>query len=584
MIEAVPWVRLYPPWVPADLAAPPVTAVEVFEATARRQPERPAIHYFDGTLRYGEVDGLADGLASALAGMGVARGDRVGLYLQNVPQFVIAQYGIWKAGGIVVPLNPMFKTAELAYHLNDSGAKILIVLESLYAETARQVVPRTSVRHAITTSELDFLPAGAAVPKLLAGSAKRRFPEAEDFMELVRRDARGLGSPRLRPEDIAYLTYTSGTTGPPKGAMNTHGNVVHNALVYATWMRLGPEDVILGVAPLFHITGTIAYLAAAAAAGAPVVLSYRFDAGEALRLIERWRATFTVASITVFIALADHPGVRTRRLASLRKVYSGGAPVSPAVVERFRALTGAYIHNVYGLTETTSPSHLVPLGCEAPVDPATGALSVGVPVPGVGARVVDLEGGADLPPGETGEIVVKGPMVVPGYWGKPDETTHAIRDGWLHTGDVGKMDGAGWFYILDRKKDLINVSGYKVWPREVEDVLYQHPAVKEAAVVGVPDPYRGETVKAFVALGAGVPGRVTEGELIEFCRERMAAYKYPRQVEIVVEIPKTPTGKFLRRLLREGGPSPAGAAGLDTGGLSPQNGRVGPGDRSGGRT
>lgn len=557
MTETRPWTRLYPSWVPAELAAPNVTAVELFEATASRDPGRPAIHYFDWTLTYGEVDRLAEALASALAERGLASGDRVALYLQNVPQFVIAQYAVWKAGGIVVPLNPMFKAAELAYHLNDSGASVLISLESLYAEPARRVLPRTAVRHVITTSELDFLPSEAPLPKLLAAPKKLHFPETLDFVELLHGEVKGRHRRAVRPADVAYLTYTSGTTGPPKGAMNSHANVVYNARVYAAWMRLGADDVILGVAPLFHITGTIAYLAAAAAAGAPVVLTYRFDAGETLRMIERWRATFTVGSITVFIALADHPDVRRRNLTSLRKAYSGGAPVSPAIVERFRELTGAYIHNVYGLTETTSPSHLVPLGREAPVDPATGALSVGLPVPGVAAKIVDLETGTALPPGEVGEIAIKGPMVVAGYWGKPDETAHAIREGWMHTGDVGTMDPAGWFYIVDRKKDLINAAGYKVWPREVEDVLYQHPAVREAAVVGVPDPYRGETVKAFVALRAAEAGPAMARELIDFCRQRLAAYKYPRQVEIVAEIPKTATGKFLRRLLRDSSAAPA---------------------------
>lgn len=555
MAEPRPWTRLYPPWVPTELPAPTVSAVELFEGTARRYADRPAVHYFDRTLSYRELDRMADALAGALTGLGLAPGDRVALYLQNLPQFVITQSAVWKAGGIVVPLNPMFREAELAYQLNDSGARILVALETLYGETASRVIAKTPVETVITTSELDCLDPGGPRPALLAGSRKTRFAETLDLLELVRKSAGRPACPGPRPEDPAYLSYTSGTTGAPKGAMNTHANVVYNAAVYASWMRLGPEDVVLAVAPLFHITGMIAHLAAAAVSGAPVVLFYRFDAGEALRLIERWRATFTVGSITVFIALAEHPDARKRDLGSLRKVYSGGAPVSPAIVERFEELTGAYIHNIYGLTETTSPSHAVPMGVRAPVDMATGALSVGIPVPGALARVVDIDSGTtELPPGEVGEIVIKGPMVIPGYWQKPDETAHAIRDGWLHTGDVGTMDSAGWFYILDRKKDMIIASGYKVWPREVEDVLYQHPAVREAAAVGVPDPYRGETVKAFVALKAGWEGRVMPEELIDFCRERLAAYKYPRQVEVVAEVPKTPTGKFLRRVLRERGP------------------------------
>jgi len=540
---------------------PHTSGLALFEAAAERRPGAPAIHYFDATLSYGELDRMAATLSASLTELGLDPGDRVALYLQNVPQFVIAQCAVWKAGGVVVPLNPMLKDAELAYHLNDAGARVLICLESLYERTARNVVPHTRVERVVTTSELDCLPPGSPLPPLLAESKKLRFAETLDLAELCRSPRAPAARPRLRPEDLAFLTYTSGTTGVAKGAMNSHANVVHNAQVYRSWMQLGPDDVILGVAPLFHITGMIGHLAAAAQAEIPVILFYRFDVEEALRLIERWRATFTVGAITVFIAMASHPDVARRNLTSLRKVGSGGAPVSPAVVERFRAMTGAYIHNVYGMTETTSPSHAVPLGVEAPVDPATGALAIGVPVPGAESRIVDLDTGTrEMGPEEVGEIAVKGPMVVAGYWRKPEETAYAIRDGWLHTGDAGKRDASGWFYLVDRKKDLIVASGYKVWPREVEDVLYQHPGVREAAVVGVPDPYRGETVKAFVALKEGYEGSVTGNDLIDFCRERLAAYKYPREVEIVDQIPKTPSGKFLRRALRaerpDAGPSP----------------------------
>ncbi|HSR12867.1 MAG TPA: AMP-binding protein [Thermodesulfobacteriota bacterium] len=350
----------------------------------------------------------------------------------------------------------------------------------------------------------------------------------------------------------AYLTYTSGTTGPPKGAMNTHGNVAFNGKFYAVFLRLGPGDVNMAVAPLFHVTGQVANMAAAVTAAVPLLLFYRFDPEVALSLIERWKATMTLGSITVFISLMNHPEIRKRDFSSMTKVYTGGAPVPAAVVETFEKSVGPYIHNAYGLTETNSPSHFTPLGTRAPVDPETGALSIGIPVPSSMSKIMDLErGDRELPPGEVGEIVVKGPMVVPGYWNKPEETAHAIRDGWLYTGDVGKMDNDGWFYVIDRKKDLINVSGFKVWPRDVEDVLYQHPAVREAAVIGVPDPYRGETVKAFVALREDFCGKVTSEEFIDFCKGRMAAYKYPRIVEITPEIPKTTKGKFLRRVLRD---------------------------------
>jgi long-chain acyl-CoA synthetase len=351
----------------------------------------------------------------------------------------------------------------------------------------------------------------------------------------------------LGPDDIAFLTYTSGTTGPPKGAMTTHRNVVFNAQSYRDWIELSGDDVILGVAPLFHITGLIGHIAISLLVGAPLVLMYRLDPAVAIETIRDERVTFTVGSITVFIALMNSPAADRDALATLTKIYSGGAPIPPSTVTAFQDAFGTYIHNIYGLTETTSPSHGVPLGATAPVDPASGALSVGVPIYNTVVRIIG-DDGADLPPGEIGELVTSGPQVVVGYWNKPEETEKALPGGALHTGDVGYMDADGWFYIVDRKKDQINVSGYKVWPREVEDMLYEHEAVREAAVVGVPDEYRGETVKAFVSLR---PGRTaTPEELIAFTKERMAAYKYPRQVEILDEIPKTVTGKLLRRELR----------------------------------
>jgi long-chain acyl-CoA synthetase len=546
--ERRPWLGRYPDHVPPDLTPPHPSAAAMFRAAARATPGAPAVHYFEDTITFAELDRASDALAAALADRGVGRGDRIAVDLQNVPQFPLALLGAWKAGAIVVPLNPMFKVQEVRYHLSDSGAKALIALESLFESVGREAIEGTEVQVAITTCELDQLRGGP--PPALAGIEKRRPEGSEDLLELVRRyEGRSLPDPGLGPDDVALLTYTSGTTGRPKGAMNTHRNLVFNSEVYRTWMRLGPGDVILGAAPLFHITGLVAHLGVAFLAGLPLVLFHRFEPGEALRMIERWRCTFTVAAITAFLATMAHPEIRVRDLSSFRKAYSGGAPVSPATVERFEQLTGAYIHNVYGLTETTSPSHAVPLGTRAPVDPEFGALSVGVPVPGTTVKVVGVETGREVPVGEVGELWTRGPGVVPGYWQRPEATAETFTDGYLHTGDVGRMDPEGWFYIVDRAKDMINASGYKVWPREVEDFLYQHPAVREAAVVGMPDPYRGETVKAFVSLRPGTSA--TPEELIAFCRERMAAYKCPRVVEIIDEVPKTATGKFLRRELRD---------------------------------
>ena len=551
--EQRPWLKNYPEWVPHDLELHDETAIGDFLTSADQKPDAPAVHYFDETLSYADIDRLSNSFAAALEGLGVAKGDRVILVLQNVPQFLISTYAAWRIGAIVVPLNPMYKERELSYFCENSGAKIFITLEEIAAQLDFSFLKETSVQKEITTSPLDFLPDQNTLPELLRNIQKNSMPDCVDMLELINRypDARVTDS-AVSAEDIAYLTYTSGTTGPPKGAMNTHGNIAFNARVYQAMQQLDETDVILGVAPLFHVTGEVAHLAAAALAGIPVVLYYRFDPAETLRLIERWKITTTVASITVYIALMNHPDIEKRDLSNFAKAYSGGAPVSEAVVNQFEKMTGQYLYNVYGMTETNSPSHIVPLGKKAPVDPESGALSVGVPVPGCIMKIMDLEEDTrELPPGQIGEIVDSGPIIVPGYWQQPAETKKAIRNGWLYTGDVGKMDADGWFYVVDRKKDMIIASGYKVWPRDVEDVIYQHPAVRETAVVGIPDAYRGETVKAYVALKQGHENSIAPEDIISFCKERLAAYKYPREVEIVSEIPKTLTGKILRRKLRQ---------------------------------
>ncbi|BBF98815.1 MULTISPECIES: class I adenylate-forming enzyme family protein [Pseudonocardia] len=541
-----PWLARYDPGQPADVEPEFGDALAMFAATVARAPEADAIRYFDGRIGFAELDRLTDAFAAGLVAEGFAAGERVAIFTQNVPQFVIAQIGTWKAGGIAVPVNPMYKGRELAGLLADSGASVLVCLQSLHRDVAAGVLPGSAVRTVLTTSELD-LHSGTATD-VLAGVTRIDCPGTIDLLEFLHRH-RGATPPAATtgPDDVAFLTYTSGTTGPPKGAMATHRNVVFNARTYRDWIGLDAGDVVLGVAPLFHITGLVGHVAVTLLTGAPLVLMYRLDPALALRTAERERATFTVGSITVFIALMNAPGAQRSQLATLRKIYSGGAPIPPSTVHAFRETFGHYIHNIYGLTETTSPSHAVPLHAEAPVDDASGALSVGVPVYGTVVRIID-EDGADLAPGEVGELVTAGPQVVAGYWEKPEETARALPGGVLHTGDVGYMDADGWFYIVDRKKDQINAGGYKIWPREVEDVLYEHPAVREAAVVGVPDEYRGETVKAFVSLRADATA--TPAELIAFAGERMAAYKYPRQVEILDEIPKTASGKVLRRELR----------------------------------
>src|SRR3954454_8096670 len=453
--EDRPWLKQYDEGQPRDIEIEFANGLDMFRAAVSAQPERVLIQYFDHGLTVAQVDRITDALAAGLVAHGFERGDRLAVYLQNIPQFLLAMVATWKAGGIMVSINPMNKSRELEYVLSDSGATVLVTLESLYDEVARDVVsqPGTTVRTIITTSELDYL--GAEVPALLASSKRSRPGDTLDFVELsADHDGQSAPAVALGPEDVAFLTYTSGTTGPPKGAMNTHRNVVFNSQAYRQWMDLNPDDVVLGVAPLFHITGLIAHLTVGLLVPMKIVLGFRFDPKTVLDLIEAHRPTFTVGSITVFIALMNDPSCAGRDLSSLTKVYSGGAPIAPSVVERFQAEVGAYIHNIYGLTETTSPSHGVPMSKVAPVDPVSGALSVGVPIFNTVVRVVDEEG-KDVPVGEVGEFVTSGPQIVKGYWNKPEETEHALPGGALHTGDVGFMDDEGWYYVVDRKKDMI---------------------------------------------------------------------------------------------------------------------------------
>lgn len=543
-----PWTALYAEGDPTDIQPEFDDALAMFRAAVKRAPERPAICYFDGTISYAELDALSDALGAALADQGLERGDRVALFLQNVPQFVIAELATWKAGGIVVSINPMNRERELALLLDDSTPHAIIAHESDYAGVVGTVLPKHPVAIRISTSELDFQTRNDQ--RLFAN--RRRQPPAgpQDFLQLTQQYARRKPPEIIyRAQDTALLVYTSGTTGLPKGAMNTHGNVTFTAQVYRDWIAVRDGAAVLGMAPLFHITGLIGHIALTWLVAGPLLLAYRFEAGVMLDAIAEGNPEFTVASITALIALMNHPDAKADSLASFRSIYSGGAAIAPAVAEQFEEKFGIYIRNAYGLTETTSPATVTPRQLRGPVNADSGALSVGTPTYNTEIRIGD-ETGATLPPGEAGEILIKGPQVIPGYWNKPEETTGALNDGWLATGDIGIMDAAGWVFVVDRKKDMINAAGYKVWPREVEDVLYTHPAVREAAVVGIPDEYRGENVKAILSLKPGA--ETTAQEVIAFCKARMAAYKYPRVVEFLPELPKTATGKILRRELRGG--------------------------------
>ncbi|MGW1681350.1 AMP-binding protein [Saccharopolyspora sp. NPDC002376] len=541
-----PWLAHYGN-LPADIEVEHGTALDLFRAAVARAPETTAIRYFDGQLTLADVDAASDALAVALQDNGFQPGDRLGVYVQNNPAFVIAVVAAWKTGGAAVVINPMNKARELSYLLTDSGANALVCLDELHP-VAREVLASgaTQVSTVITCSARDWQTRNdpRVMPQAEVGRGQKL-----DLLELIDRYAgRTPVADPPSPSDVAVLTYTSGTTGEPKGAMNTHAVIAFNAQAFRDWMGTTSADSILGVAPLFHITGLVGHFALSLLVPCPLVLVHRFQPEVVLDAIREHRPTFTIGAITAFISLSAAEGVSAEDFRSFRLIYSGGAPVPPAVNQQFQDRTGHYIHNAYGLTETTSITHLVPPGTCAPVDPASGALSIGLPIFGTAVRILD-DSGAEAQVGQVGEIAIAGPQVVPGYWRKPEATAAALPDGELRTGDVGFMDADGWFYAVDRKKDMINAAGYKVWPREVEDVLYNHPAVLEAAVVGVPDLYRGESVKAYVTLKPGASA--TPEDLITHCRNEMAAYKYPRQVELLPELPKTSTGKILRRHLRD---------------------------------
>ncbi|MEV7446302.1 AMP-binding protein [Streptomyces sp. NPDC091204] len=584
---ARPWLGLLAP-AQREPVAPPPTVLHAFREAAARAPERTALAYFDGRIGYAEADALSDSVAGHLAARGVRRGDRVAVMLQNTPHFVLAVLAAWKAGAVVVPLNPMYKTGEVRHVLRDSGAAALVCDGRAWTAYLDEAVRESAVRTVLTASDPDFQtrndprvfdprdprvvgprpgpdasgpPARPIVPAQRGpvapeGTAPAPAPASAsgvhtaDLLTVARTGRPAPEDPLLTAADTALISYTSGTSGTPKGAMNLHGALTYNAVRQVTSHPLPEGAVYFALAPLFHITGMVCELAACFVNAGTLVLAHRFEAGTVLDAFLEHRPAYTVGPATAFMALAAHPAVTPDHFASFQVISSGGAPLPPALVERLRTAFGFYLRNGYGLTECTAPCASVPVHLEAPVDPASGTLSVGLPGADTVVRILD-EQGAEVPFGETGEIAVRGPQVVPGYWGLPAESAQAFPGGELRTGDVGFMDPDGWLYVVDRKKDMINASGFKVWPREVEDVLYTHPAVREAAVVGVPDPYRGESVKAYVSLRPGASAEPEE--LSAYCAARIAAYKYPRQVEILPVLPKTTSGKILRRELRDRG-------------------------------
>ncbi|MFJ4602612.1 class I adenylate-forming enzyme family protein [Streptomyces griseoluteus] len=532
--------------------AAPGSLVAAWKARVARNPEGKALSFFDGALSAREVDAASDALAAAFEARGTGRGDRVGVYLQNVPQYALVLLALWKLGATALGLNPMYRRRELRRIIEDSGAVGVVCADTDVHETLGTLAGST-VRWLISTSALDYQSRND--PRVFATTERHAPAPDGDLVALIDEfEGRGPSPVELTRDDVAFLTYTSGTTGPPKGAMNTHGNVLSVVATCASWMGVSDGDVVLAVAPLFHITGAVVNATISLLTDTTLVLAGRFHPEVALEAFAEHGVTYTIGSITAYNAIFELPQAGPHHFASAKALFSGGAPIPPAVVERFEERFGVYLHNGYGMTETTSAVIAVPPGARAPVHRPSGTLSVGKPLPHLTARVVDPHGDP-VPTGEQGELELSGPQVVPGYWGKPEATRHTMPQGRLRTGDVAVIDEAGWVYLVDRLKDQINVSGYKVWPREVEDALYEHPSVLEAAVIGQPDAYRGETVVAYVSLKAG--RNATAEELIAFSRDRLAAYKCPRTVHFIADLPKTQSGKIRRAELRGlDGPGP----------------------------
>ncbi len=483
-------------------------------------PERPLVHIADTTLSYGEVDALSGRVAATLRDRGLRPGDKIALQLPNVPQFLIAYFGILKAGLVTVPLNPLLTAPEIEYHLSDSDSAALITHE-LFAGPAMDGAARAG---------------GVDVYVVASGGV----PEgALPFEALLASEDRGLLHP-TSSDDTAVLLYTSGTTGRPKGAELTHFQLYMNCTTAGSLFGVLPDDVSVAVLPLFHVFGLSSVLDVAVRFGGSLVLVPRFEASAIIDAIERHRATIFSGVPTMYFALLreDTSG---RDLGTLRAAISGGASIPGEVIRAFEAkFPGVVILEGYGLSETASTTTFNVSADERKV------LSIGKPIWGVEVRIADADG-REVPVGEVGEILVRGHNVMKGYYKRPEATAETLVDGWLHTGDLGRRDEDGYVFVVDRLKDLVIRGGYNVYPREVEEVLYEHPHVVEAAVLGRPDERLGEEVVAFVAITEGVV--VEEGEIVEFCRERLAAYKYPRAVRILPDLPKGSTGKILKRML-----------------------------------
>lgn len=543
-----PWLKNYTKNQSSEVINCDVTLLELFKLALNSNAENDCINYFDNNLTYKDIDYYSDAFSFFLKQNGFKKGDRLAIFLQNMPHIIIAMLAVFKLGGALVPINPMNQEREVNLIINDCKPFALLCLDNLYNEIiakdsqilAQNILVIATNSHSFQSlDDIRIMP-----PKLVQND------EIFNFENIIEQNSgKKIQNEIINKDDIALLVYTSGTTGVPKAAIIKHKNAASNAITIANWYnfesKIGP---ILGIAPLFHITGIVGHIALAWVLKTSLVLTYRFEPSLIIETIEKTKPSFTVGAITVFNALMHHKDFNAKTFDSFHAIVSGGAPIPPSLIEEFNSKTGRYIHNGYGLTESCAGVICVPFEKNAPVDANSGAISIGVPADNVIAWIADDEG-KPLGVNEIGEVILIGPSIVDGYWEKPEESQNCMRQNGFRTGDVGFMDENGWFYLVDRKKDMINASGFKVYPREVEDVIYNFEGIKEVAVVGIKDDYRGETVHAFISLKANF--KLDEMKLREFCKHNLAAYKCPKEFKILADLPKTATGKILKKNLRE---------------------------------
>jgi long-chain acyl-CoA synthetase len=496
----------------------------ILEESARKNPDKVAVILDDFKLTYGQLDAAANQVANGIRAAGIAPGARIGIMLPNVPQFPIVYYGVLKAGCVVVPMNVLLKAPEVQYYLADSEASALFYFELFADEAIKGAKQVASVKHIVHVG----MAPGAAAPE----------GASNDFYGFIAGQAPAFDTAATSPDDTCVILYTSGTTGTPKGAELTHFNIFYCSHMGTHLFEYKDDDVVLATLPMFHSFGQVNVMNGSIHAGGTMTLLPRFDADKALEIMQRDRVTIFLGVPTMYFALLNHPERTTYDISALRLCVSGGAAIPEEVIRAWAKATGTKILEGYGLSETS------PTATFNQLDVGQKVGSIGTPIWGVELKVVD-DAGNEVPQGEPGEIVIKGHNVMKGYWRKPEATAEAIKGGWFHTGDIAIKDGDGFYFIVDRKKDMIIRGGFNVYPREIEEVIYQHPKVAEAAVIGLPDEKFGEEVHAVVAPKPGET--IDPEELIAFVKERVAAYKYPRAIDIVKELPKGPTGKILKR-------------------------------------